>query len=129
MLTNPVFSEWYKKPAGMLPVERLGQAYADELGSTTLAVNLSAETAMKQQRSHPDIAASDYRHLQETIDRGTAIKDGDRAVLFVLEDGGFVSVIKSTRTGKGVFVTSFRRLSREAAKRDAEMQLRLRKEQ
>jgi len=101
MLTSPVFSEWYKKPAGLFPVVLLGQAHADELEATTLAVNLSAETAVKQQRSHPDIAASDYRHVQETIDRGTAIKDGDRAMLFVLEDGGFVPVIKSTRTGKG----------------------------
>ena len=129
MIESPVFAAWYKQPAGLFPVGRLGQAHADELGATTRAVNLSAETAQKQRRNHPDISPADYRHVQETIDRGTAIKDGTKAMIFVLEDGGYVTVIKSTRTGQGVFVTSFRRLSREAAKKDVEMQRLLRKEQ
>lgn len=129
MLTSQVFEGWYKKPAGVFPVGRLAKAQADELGATTLAVNLSAETAIRQQRGQPDIAAGDYRHVQETIDRGTAIKDGDRAMSFVLDAGGTVSVVRASRTGKGVVITSFRRLSSEAAQQDAELQRLLREVQ
>jgi hypothetical protein len=48
--------------------------------------------------------------------------------VYVLEDAGYVTVIKATQTGKAVFMTSFRRLSSNAAKRDRELKRLLNKE-
>ena len=44
------------------------------------------------------------------------------------ETGGLVLVVKATRTGQGLFVTSMRRLSRAQASRDAELRRLLRRE-
>jgi len=48
-------------------------------------------------------------------------------MVFLLEDGGYVSVVKATATGKALFLTSFRRLSSEDAKRQREIQRLLKK--
>lgn len=128
ILTSEVFSAWYKKPAGNFPVGKLAQEHADAIGAKTRAVNLSEETARKQQDKHPEIGAKEYRYVQETIEQGQAIKDGDNSMIFLLEKDSYVTVIKSTKTGKGVFVTSFRRLSQNEAKRDAEIRRLLGKE-
>jgi len=71
---------------------------------------------------HPDIKASDYARVQETIERGRRVQDSQRTLIYFLEEArGFVSVVKATESGKTVFLTSFRRLSRDAAKRDREI--------
>lgn len=43
------------------------------------------------------------------------------------ESGGHVLVVKATKTGHGLFVTSYRRLSREQALRDSEIRRLLKK--
>jgi len=42
-------------------------------------------------------------------------------VVYLLESAGYVAVVKANKTGQAVFVTSFRRLSADAAKRDSEI--------
>jgi len=83
---------------------------------------MSSETAGKQRTIHPDIKASDYARVQETIERGRRVQDSPRTLIYFLEETqGFVSVVKATESGKTIFLTSFRRLSRDAAKRDREI--------
>lgn len=58
---------------------------------------------------------TNYCDLAEITDA----KDG--SLIYVLKEEGYVAVIKATRTGKAVFMTSFRRLSSRAAQRDGEV--------
>lgn len=121
MIAGGPFGKWYEKPSGNWPVGRLQEGQAAEIGAKTRTVMLSEETAGKQKLSHPELYADEYRFVQGAIDRGEQIKDGERNLVFIHEEDGYVCVVKSTVTGDGVFVTSFRRLSQAEAKRDSEI--------
>ncbi|MBM1881472.1 hypothetical protein JQW11_13095 [Sulfitobacter pseudonitzschiae] len=45
----------------------------------------------------------------------------------VQDASGYVLVIKATQTGRGLLITSFRRLSQQQAKKDQELRRLLRK--
>lgn len=42
-------------------------------------------------------------------------------MVFLQEEAGYVTVVKATKSGRAAFLTSFRRLSSDAAKRDREI--------
>ena len=94
---------------------------------------MSAETAVKQLRDHPELTAAEYLAAQSIIDHRTnMVQDSPHSLIYVQEmegstAGGYVLVIKATRTGEGVFVTSLRRLSRNDAHRDNEIARLMRK--
>lgn len=130
ILTGPVFAHWYAEPRGKFPVGRLDDAAAAQIGASSPVVLLSAETVAKQKRIHPELAAIEYGMVQETMIRGRLVQDTPQTLLYILDDvAGYVSVVKATLSGEGVFLVSFRRLSRDAAKRDSEVQRLLRKGQ
>lgn len=130
ILTGPVFAHWYTNPQGKFPVGRLDDAAAARVGASSPVVLLSAETAGKQRIAHPELAATEYGMVQETMTRGRLVQDTPRSLLYILDDAeGYVSVVKATLSGEGVFLASFRRLSRDAAKRDREVRRLLRKGQ
>lgn len=126
-LAGDAFAAWSEKPVGNWPIGVLPAAQMAALGVQTDVVRLSAETMLKQLRTHPEILAAEYRYVQDALDRGLAIQDSDKALLFLLEDEGYVTVVKATQSGRAAFMTSFRRLSSEAAKREREVQRLLKK--
>lgn len=89
--------------------------------------DLSPETAAKQKREHPELTPEEYLEAQTVIDEASLkIEEGERNLIYILERadrqrGGYVLVVKATRTGKGLFVTSYRRLRRDQALRDREI--------
>lgn len=123
VVRGPGFRQWFEanEPRGNHPVGVLFDEAAERIGSKARAVLLSPETAMKQRREHPELSTDEYGMVQETIDRGREIQDTESTLVYLLEEGGYVSVIKATRTGKAIFMQSFRRLSADAAKRDREI--------
>jgi len=128
LVSGQAFSEWYSKPAGSFPLAFIGQAVAERLGAKTQVVALSEDTLAKQLRKHPEITQDEYTMVQAAIDRGREILDADGSLIYVLEeDDGYVTVLKATKTGKAVFMSSLRRLSKDAARRDRELQRLLRK--
>lgn len=128
LVSGQAFSEWYSKPAGSFPLAFIGQAVAERFGAKTQLVALSEDTLAKQLRKHPEITQDEYTMVQAAIDRGREILDADGSLIYVLEeDDGYVTVLKATKTGKAVFMSSLRRLSKDAAKRDRELQRLLRK--
>ncbi len=128
MVSGAAFRGWYEMPQGRFPVGRLKQASADAIGAKVLTVSLSAETAIKQAKIHPELSSAEYAKVQAAIDHGYEIQDGAHSLIYVLEeDRGYVSVVKSTRTGGAVFLTSFRRLSRDKVKRSEEVKRLLKK--
>lgn len=126
LVRGQTFAEWYRKPAGAFPLAYLSPEVAARLGAKTQLVGLSEETLAKQLREHPEITLDEYPTVQAAIDRGEAILDArDGSLIYILEEEGYVTVIKATKTGKAIFMTSLRRLSSREAQRDREL-LRLR---
>lgn len=71
---------------------------------------LSKTTAQKQYREHPDIKAQDYRRVQAMLDHGEVFRDREMHLGLLHDQGAwFYAVIKTTKTGKAVFLQSFRR--------------------
>ncbi len=133
-LAIPAFGAWLQAPAGRWPLARLAEADARAIGARVTVADLSAETALKQLREHPELTAADYAQAQAVVSSATRkVKDGERSLIFVREvddsdrDGGHVLVVKATLSGEGLFITSFRRLSRRQARRDAEIAKLLRR--
>ncbi len=121
------FKQWLAKPQGSWPLVRISDADAKAIGSKVTVAQLSADTAIKQVRVHPELTAEEYAQAQFVADHATTtIQDSANSLVYVLEQGnadagGYVLVVKATRTGEGLFITSYRRLSRQDAIRDAEI--------
>ena len=76
----------------------------------------------KQARRHPDLTVEHYGRIQDALEKGEAVFEDDKNAIFLLnEPGGVVAVVKATRTGNAVFLTSLRRLSGDAARKDREV--------
>ncbi len=125
------FKSWFEDPRGAWPLARITDEDASLIGSQRRVAELSAETMAKQRRHHPELTIEDYAQAQATIDLAThRIQDGDSSLIFVREDPssqGHVLVVKATRSGQGLFITSMRRLSRDEGERDRVLRRLLKK--
>lgn len=126
-IAGEAFSSWAAKPTGAFPIAVLPAIHVAALGAQTDLVRLSAETMVKQQKAHPELALTEYALVQNTVERGQAVQEAGQSMVFLLEEEGYVSVVKATASGKALFLTSFRRLSSEDAKRQREIQRLLKK--
>ncbi len=102
---------WLKHPKGMFNITTVPPAVAKALGASTQQVYLSPETLAKNKQHHPDITMADYARLEALVSRPqVVVKDGARSVVVVKQAQAiYWAAIKSTATGKALFVTSFRR--------------------
>lgn len=132
-LKTEAFAAWLDNPQGNWPLARLPEADAARIGAEKTVADLSPQTAAKQKREHPELTPAEYLEAQTVIDEATLkIEEGERNLIYILERpdgrrGGYVLVVKATRTGKGLFVTSYRRLHRDQALRDKEISRLLKK--
>lgn len=133
IVAGPGFARWYDAPQGNHPLVVIPADDAREIGARGTVADLSASTARKQKGAHPELTPQEYALAQQVIDHPTArVKDGKASIIYVREApsddaGGYVLVVKATKTGAGLFVTSYRRLSRAEALRDTEVARLLRK--
>lgn len=138
LAASPAFARWYDNPSGAWPLARLPDADAQALGAAegVRVARLSEETVRKQKQKHGDLAASEYAMAQDVIDKATTKdiqdnigpdrrKTGTKSMVYVLAEEGYVLVVKATVSGKALWVTSYRRLPRAEAERDAEIALLL----
>ena len=109
-------------PRGNYPIAVLADSQSVRIGAKMRTVNLSAATMLKQAGNHPELTAAEYSLIQLVIDRRETILDRERSLIFILDEADdYVTVVKATQTGEGVFLTSFRRLSSDEVKRDTEI--------
>ena len=128
-LAGGAFTAWYAAPEGAWPLVRLSDADAAALGARpkVRVAYLSAQTARKQREAHPEISPEEYVAAQEVIDLATHRSRDGSSLVFIRErpgdgdTGGHVLVVKATQTGRALWVTSFRRLTRGEASRDSEV--------
>ncbi len=121
------FARWLAHPEGAYPLIVIPDADALSIGSKVHTGMLSADTATKQVGAHPEMTAAEYALAQSVIDGATdKVQDTAHSLIYIREEvteeqGGHVLIVKATKTGRGLWVTSYRRLSRQEAERDAEV--------
>ena len=129
-LTESLFGAWMKNPVGLWPLARIPQARAEQIKSKVAVAKLSPETLTKQVAEHGELSVAEYARVQRVVQEATEVlQHGQQHLVFIQEDPanrGFVLVVKATRDGNELFVTSFRRLPTGVARRDSELR-RLRK--
>ena len=127
-LTAETLETWSKSPKADFPIGMMAEDDAVKIGGKTRLVRLSPDTMGKQLKEHSELDFKEYVFVQDAFDRGEPIQDGARSLVYLLEEEGYVTVVKATKSGKAMFMTSFRRLSSEGGKRDREI-VRLRRRQ
>jgi len=125
------FGRWMRDPHEGFPLVRISDQDAELIGAQARVAVMSPETMAKQLREHPELTAFDYAEAQGVVSNPTRrIQDGPGSMIYTLEPedaSGFVLVVKATRTGQGLFITSYRRLSADQAARDRTVRRLLRR--
>ena len=110
-VSSSAFERFVSHPQGSMPVMAISPELAASLGIDARVALLSAETMAKQIARHPEMTIADYRLLPSFPDRATiAIVDGPLSVVLIrLASGRWLhAVVKSTRSRKAAFLTSYR---------------------
>lgn len=116
-----IFAQWFEKPSKSWPLVKVSADDAKLIKSKATVASLSADTVKKQKRSHAELGVKDYAQAQQAVLNYThKVKDGAN-IIYVQAVDGYVLVVKTTSTGKGLFVTSIRKLSSADAKKDKEI--------
>lgn len=113
------FDYWSKNPTGNFPLCVLKKADAESIGAEVTVAVLSAETMRKQQSHHSELTAEDYAKAQEAVESGEKWPQNEKNLAFILnESEGVVVIVKATRIGDELFVTSVRKMSGDDAERE-----------
>ncbi len=106
------------------PIAVLDERSQNLVGAAARTVTLSDDDLIKQavSREGQDFTANDYLAAHDTIEQAQRIvRDRDEYTLFIHRGTAiYVAVLQKTKSGKAVFLKSFRR----GNERDAEAQLR-----
>lgn len=105
-------------------VARLDDCLLAVLGGWSPMIRLSDETARKQAERHPDVKLDDYARVQDVLDQGVVVRQGERTLVFVAEtEAGkrWRLVVKRTADGRETYLVAFHRIKanqiRPAARR------------
>ena len=114
MVDSPYFVEFAAAPKGEFPVLRLSDDAARAIGAKRKVAVVSPETLAKNQAHHPELTRAEYALLPELgADPMVIVQDGERSVVVVKRQGSlYWAAVKTTKTGLGLFVASFRRANR-----------------
>ena len=117
------FALWRANPQGNFPIAMVTQGDAYKIGQKqgSRIVNLSPETMAKQEREHPELSNAEYALVQKTLLLGESFQENARNLIFVYREGSQVAVVKATKTGKALFLTSMRRLHSDQLPRELEI--------
>jgi len=84
--------------------------------SKTRVVTISDETLTKNLNHHPDLTVDDYLLLDDIVGKSHFVaKDGKKTVAIVLNRRNkqlYHYALKATKSGKGLFLTSFRKTNK-----------------
>lgn len=127
-LVREGFDEWAENPTVPFPLAVLSADDAASIGATARIACLSPVSYAKQKSHHPELVAADYALAADAVERGEKYRQDERNLAFVLnQTESVVVIVKATRIGDELFVTSLRRLSSKDKKRRIEIE-RLKKD-
>lgn len=106
------------------PVAVLAPEWMTRLGVTTQTVTLSDYDLIKQavSRQGQNFEALRYLAVQQALDQARlVVRDSAQMTIFVSDASGkwYAAVLQQTKSGKGVFLKSFRRSSEKDARLQA----------
>ena len=117
-LVRDGFDEWAENPTVPLPLAVLSVEDAASIGATARIACLSPASYAKQKSHHPELTAADYALTVDAVEKGEKYRQNENNMAFVLNrPEGVVVIVKATRIGDELYVTSLRRLSRNDEKR------------
>ena len=119
-ITGPDFLRFFEgKVEGNYPVAVLNEEYRRRIGAQAQYVRLSTESLRKNLTEHPDVSIRDYQQLPDIIENAQLIiQDRTYTLVFIKRNGKiYHAVIKATRDGKELYLTSFRFTNPEDIKR------------
>ena len=120
---SQAFSLWRENPQGNFPIAVASQKDANRIGQKegSRIVNLSPDTMAKQDRVHKELTNAEYLLVQKSMSLGKVIQEGAHNLIYVYEEGDQVAIVKATKTGQALFLTSMRRLSSRGDSRNREI--------
>ena len=91
------------------PVATIPRTVLEAIGGRSSAVRLSAATAEKQARRHPDLVHEDYAKVQLILDEGALFRKRDRELNGFVEADSRLwrAAVKTTRDSAGTYLTTF----------------------
>lgn len=121
-LTRCGMGEWAKYPIGSFPLAVLSKEDAASIGGEVTVARLSAETWKKQMERHPELTLEDYWQAQDAVEKGEKFLQDTYNFAFVLnQPGGMVVIVKATKRGNELYVTSLYKISHDKVKRELEV--------
>jgi len=113
LVRSATMARFLREPRGEMPVLRIPRSLAQAIGSKHAVAALSADTAKKNLKHHPDLRPGDYARLPELgASPDLVIQDSDRTVVLIKNDGlRFMAAVRATPEGRGLYLTSFRRVN------------------
>ncbi len=133
LVASDAFAAWFAHPEGNFPMVLIPEADAALIGAQSKVGKMSPDTAVKQATEHPELTPQEYASAQLVIDSATnTVQDGPYNLIYILDQtdatsGGYVLVVKATKSGEALWVTSYRRLSKDEATSDREIKRLLKK--
>jgi SPP1 gp7 family putative phage head morphogenesis protein len=118
-LQNDSFTAFFnKKIEGNYPVAVLPKDYISLIGAKSQTVYLSTDTLNKQKGllpgnpGHPELTVAEYMQLPTIIqDANVIVQDSSLSIVFIKLNGRYYqAVVKATKDGETLFLTSFRRV-------------------
>lgn len=110
LVDSPAFTYFLQKPVGNYPVASVDAELKQRLNAKQNTVLLSAETLNKQRRNHPELTDNEYRLLPDLINEGAVIEqDNQRVVFFRRNSRLYKAVVKTTKSGREIYLVSFHR--------------------
>lgn len=119
LVQGPAFKQFYKNPKGAYPIAALDSNLKSILKADQNAVLLSEQTLVKQLKNHPDLTLAEYRLLPDIINRGEVIQESGQNLIFYHAGGKlYKAVVKATRDGSELYLTTFFRTQEPLRSRD-----------
>jgi hypothetical protein len=102
LVQSPIFTGFFNGAIrGEFPVAVLSQLDQKSLGASSAVVLLSDESIAAHVKTHPEITQTDYRQIQEILDKGEVYKQGEtRLVYLTLHGVKYRAALKRTKDGK-----------------------------
>ena len=115
------FIDKYPKNKFGYEIGKISVVLSEVLLSKTRVVTISSDTLKKNLNHHPDLSEDDYLQLDEIVGKSHFVaKDGNRTVAIMLNKDNselYHYALKSTATGKQLFLTSFRKTRQKSIER------------
>lgn len=127
-VASGLFRRWRERPDGAWPMARLPDADADSISSRQRVAMLTPATIRRQDRIRPELSDADYAATQDVIDNAThRLRFSERSILYGRVIGGDdeardqILVVQANATGRGLMLTSLRRLAMDDARADIDV--------